>query len=329
MIEASQIKQIAGRAGRYRTAAQAEGPTDDQADGADPDVISPKLPAPSLGLVTTLEEADLPVVRKAMQHDADPIMSAGIFPPTSVLTKFATYFPPSTSFSYIMLRLHELSLLHPRFHLCVLKDQISIADIIQPITNMTTHDRIVFCAAPASAKTKGMHSIIAAFARCVEKNSSGALLEIPQLPLNILDEEIKPDRYYMERLESLHKALILYLWLSYRFAGVFINQAMAFYVKRLVEERIDKMLAEFSSSPAIRERIRKMRMEALRHISELNEPEAGPDEAEAQIETLDEHTVSDEASAQEDSDNAQTDIHDQHVDTTELVTEKHATMTTV
>lgn len=283
VIEAAHIKQIAGRAGRYRTAAQAEGPAGNSLEDIENPKMSWSMPAPNLGLVTTLEEADLPILRKAMQEELDPIMSAGIFPPTSVLLKFATYFSPSTSFSYILLRLHELSLRHPRYHLCVLKDQIAIADTIQPVQSLSIHDRIVFCAAPATVKNTGMPAILAAFARCVGDNSSGALLDIPEIPLDILDEDIRPDRAYMERLESLHKALILYLWLSYRFAGVFINQAMAFHVKRLVEERIDKMLAEYSSSPAIRERIKKMREEALRQISKLNEPVAESDDSSVQM----------------------------------------------
>lgn len=287
IIGAAHLKQIAGRAGRYRTAAQAEGAAGDLDEGSEDSKTLLNMPPPNLGLVTTLEEADLPILQKAMQGELDPIMSAGIFPPTSVLLKFATYFPPSTSFSYILLRLHELSLRHPRYHLCVLKDQIAIADTIQPILKLSIHDRIVFCAAPATVKNMCMRPILAALARCVGDNSSGALLDIPEIPLDILDEDTKPDRSYMEQLESLHKALILYLWLSYRFAGVFVSQAMAFHVKKLVEERIDKMLAEYSSSPAIRDRIRKMREEALRQISKLNEPVVESDDSRIQVEMPD------------------------------------------
>ena len=132
-----------------------------------------------------------------------------------------------------------------------------------------------------------MPSVLGALARCVGDNSSGALLDIPEIPLDILDKPIVANRDYIANLECLHKTLILYLWLSYRFAGVFINQAMAFHTKKLVEERIDKMLAEYSSSPAIRERIRRMRDEALRQISKLNEPVAETDDSGVQIEMPD------------------------------------------
>ena len=287
LIDAATIKQIAGRAGRYRTAAQAEGPAGSLNESVEGSKTSSALPAPSIGLVTTLHPADLPIVCKAMQGEMDPITSAGVMPPTSVLIKFASYFPPSTSFSYILLRLHELSLRHPRYHLCVLKDQIAIADIIQPVQNLSIHDRIVFCAAPASVRDDGMFSVLGAFASCVGDGSSGALLDIPQIPLDVLDEPIEANRDYIANLERLHKTMILYLWLSYRFAGVFINQAMAFHVKKLVEERIDMTLAEYMFSPAIRKRIEKMRNEALRQISELNEPVAESDDSEAQIEMPD------------------------------------------
>lgn len=286
-IEAAHIKQIAGRAGRYRTATQSEGNAGQLKEDRDDSETSLHMPAPNLGLVTTFESADLPILRKAMQSELDPIMSAGIFPPTNVLMRFATYFPPSTSFSYILLRLNELSLRHPRYHLCILKDQIAIADVIQQVPNLSIQDRIIFCAAPVPVRHANMASTLAAFARCVGCNSSGALLDIPEIPLDILDEPIKADREYMARLESLHKALILYLWLSYRFAGVFINQAMAFHVKRLVEERIDKMLVEYSSSPAIRERIKRMREEALCQISKLNEPVVESDDSRVQVEMPD------------------------------------------
>ena len=284
VLETAHLKQIAGRAGRYRTAAQAEGIARVSGDVATP---KEQTPSPSVGLVTTLERDEFSIVQAAMREELEPIMTAGIFPPSNVLMKFATYFPPSTDFSYILLRLQELSLMHPRYHLCALKEQIQIADIIQPVRNLTTRDRIIFCAAPAALRVKGLPDIVAAFARCVGNNTSGALLDIPEINLDILDKKMRIDRDYMSGLEGLHQALILYLWLSYRFAGVFINQAMAFYVKKLVEEKLDKILTEYSSSKAIREGIRKMREKALRHISKLNQPVLEPDDPQARLEMPD------------------------------------------
>lgn len=209
---------------------------------------------------------DFPRIRRAMEAESEPVMSAGIFPPASVLIKFATYFAPGTPFSYILQRLHELSSLHPRYHLCDLKDKIDIADIIEPIKELSIEDRIVFCAAPASIRLPGFGDIVASFAQCVanSKDFSSNLLDIPTIPLEILDKEVAIDRKHLSQLETLHQALILYIWLSYRFAGVFRSQTMAVYVKEMVEERIDKILAQVSYT-------RKQKLKSLRQLAMLEE----------------------------------------------------------
>lgn len=245
-IEIAQIKQIAGRAGRYRTAAQAatsdaDTPPNDSTGVGASSVISP---AKSLGLVTTLDRGDLSVVQSAMESAADPIMSAGLFPPVEVLVRFAAYFPPSTPFSYILLRLFKTSIIHPRFHLCSLNERLKIADIIEPVKGLTISDRVIFCASPANVKDEALQPVLRAFAECVGNKSGGNILEIKALDLELLNMQVTiGSREYLHKLECLHKSLILYLWLSYRFAGVFHTQAMAFHLKTLVEEKIQQALS--------------------------------------------------------------------------------------
>ncbi|KAL8649279.1 MAG: hypothetical protein Q9226_005642 [Calogaya cf. arnoldii] len=253
-IETSQVKQIAGRAGRYRTAAQAAETPIEGSNGLDmskPGMSPDVSPAQTLGLVTTLDRG-LSTIQKAMTSQADPIMSAGIFPPDDVLVRFAAYFPPSTPFSYILTRLHNTSLLHPRFHLCILKDHVKIADAIEPVRNLTISDRIIFCVSPASLKNNDdpLESVLRELAESVANNSGGGVLEIQGLDLELLEMEVTDSsRLFLQKLEALHKALILYIWLSYRFAGVFNTQAMAFYIKSLVEKKIEEVLSRESAKP--------------------------------------------------------------------------------
>ncbi|KAL8678969.1 MAG: hypothetical protein Q9186_004738 [Xanthomendoza sp. 1 TL-2023] len=251
-IEISQIKQIAGRAGRYRTAGQAAETPTDQSSSADAHIsnMSPDVsPAQTLGLVTSLERYELSVIQKAMIAEADPIMSAGIFPPDDIIVRFAAYFPPSTSFSYILTRLHDISLLNSRFHLCVLKDRTRIADAIEPVKNLTVRDRIIFCASPAGTKDTDdpMIGLLRALAECVASNTGGGILDIESIELSLLQEDVAlASRDFLQKLEYLHKALILYIWLSFRFAGVFNTQAMAFYIKSIVEDKIQQVLSQAS-----------------------------------------------------------------------------------
>ena len=54
---------------------------------------------------------------------------------------------------------------------------------------------------------------------------------------------------YLKEAEFLHKAITTYLWLSYRFNGVFISQALAFHVKDLVEVKINQCLENINYDP--------------------------------------------------------------------------------
>lgn len=266
-ISIPHLKQIAGRAGRYRVAPQsqsASGPPNVHDSLPPNENPGASVASGSVGLVTSLEQMDYARVRHAMQTEAEPIMTAGIFPPTAVLTRFAAYFPPGTPFSYILSRLHEISHLHPRYHLCNPRDSTAIADIIEPVQGLTIADRIVFCAAPASHRLPGFCDIVLAFAHCVAHNTGGALLDMVDLKLEILDVKVSAERDYLAGLETVHKALILYIWLSYRFVGVFQNQDMAFYIKGMVEERINEVLAQVSSS-------RKQKIKTLRQLAMLEE----------------------------------------------------------
>ncbi|KAK7928059.1 mitochondrial ATP-dependent RNA helicase [Apiospora marii] len=239
-MSTSELKQIGGRAGRFRTASHAI-----QAGTKDGSPAEPKKG--SVGLVTTLEDADLGSVQEAFNREPEPLETAGIQIPPSVLERFSTYFPPTTAFSYILLRLRDIAKSSRRFHMCGLGEMVEIADLIQPYP-MSVYDRCVFLNAPVALREKNGPEVLQAMARCVSNMDGGHVLDIPELDLELLDFQKETYRdgpaQYLSRLESLHKAITLYLWLSYRYSGVFRSQNLAFHIKALVEEKIDTQLAE-------------------------------------------------------------------------------------
>ncbi|KAJ0117939.1 hypothetical protein J7T55_014389 [Diaporthe amygdali] len=298
-----ELKQIGGRAGRYRTVAQA---TQDPAATPTPPtstenpVLEPKGPKPESGqggLVTTLEEEDLEVVHGSFDGEVEPLKTAGLFPPTFVIERFSSYFPAGTPFSFILLRLRDIARLPSLYHMCNLKDNIDIANILQAYP-LSIHDRCIFLTAPISLKENGMIAVLRALASRVAHNDSGKLLDIKEFNLEILDYTL--DNYpqgravYLKQLEALHKCLTLYLWLSYRYVGIFQSQALAFHVKSMVEERINEYLEKLDYSPeARRERVRQMRKEATRKeriaLKVLSDGE--DDDLEQEQETVGDWTV--------------------------------------
>ncbi|RKF59757.1 ATP-dependent RNA helicase suv3, mitochondrial [Erysiphe neolycopersici] len=259
VMETSEIKQIAGRAGRYKTGKSDvtdERKTllsnDSTLEPSNDDKHDLKAKKSSPGLVTTLNRADFMTIKKCLSVEAPSITKVGISPPSDIVLRFASYFPPSTPFSYILLRLYEISSTVLPFTLCMPREEIAIADLIQPF-DLSSRDRLTFTAAPISTNDPSMAKIIKELASCLSCQSGGKLLDLKSFKLELLDININDhptgSKGYLREAESLHKALTLYLWLSYRFAGVFTSQALAFHIKSLLEAKIDECLARATYSP--------------------------------------------------------------------------------
>ncbi|TGJ85825.1 hypothetical protein E0Z10_g2902 [Xylaria hypoxylon] len=255
-MSVSELKQIGGRAGRYRTANQAirAATLDDQ----------PPKPNPSgPGLVTALEDEDLAIVIQAFNSEPEPMETAGIQPPTSAIERLSTYFPPNTPLSFILLRMRDIAKLSSKFHLCHLKEMLAVADLLQPFP-MSIYDRCVFLNAPVALRDHNGAKVLQAFARCVSRMDGGNLVDLREVELELLDVKYEdwrqPPAEFLRRLEALHKSVTLYLWLSYRFSGVFRSQNLAFHVKELVETKINEYLSGVTQS----DERRKKRKDSIR-----------------------------------------------------------------
>lgn len=244
-LDTSEIKQIAGRAGRYKSSHAAIQEGTFKHDNANPSL--PKRPEPSTGFVTSYHQEDLNVIQTAMRTTAPQIKTAGVFPSEHITSKFASFFPAETPFAYIMLRMKELIKINPQHHMCAMREIVELLDLIQPY-KMTVKDRLTFANAPVALNDPGAAATICEFASCISNQTSGELLNIRTLKLELLDQEAlnycHGMKGYLREAELLHKGLTLYLWLSYRFPSVFRSQALAFHVKGLVEEKIDFCLSQ-------------------------------------------------------------------------------------
>ncbi|KAL2267592.1 hypothetical protein VTJ83DRAFT_4869 [Remersonia thermophila] len=263
-----EIKQIGGRAGRYRTAAQeAKGDT---------------TAAPP-GLVTAMEDEDLHPIRQAFSKNPPAIATAGLFPPSTVIERFHSLFPPRTPTSFVLARLRELSRLSPRFHMCDFTDAMEIAEIIKPY-DLSVADRCVFLNAPVVLRDPKQVVALEAFAKCVAELGSGNLLDFKEIDLEVLDEPTpahpSQQTQHLHRLESLHHTITVYLWLSYRYQGVFQSQALAFKIKEMVEAKISDHLEQLTFVPDV-QRHRRQRMRRLAAKTEEKERSLlGPEEEE-------------------------------------------------
>ncbi|KXG53979.1 uncharacterized protein PGRI_010290 [Penicillium griseofulvum] len=231
-----EIKQIGGRAGRYRPANATESTSEE----------------PNVGLISCLEEVDLPYIQQAMKLEPPPLSAAGIFPPESVFRKFAAYFPPGVPFEYLIKRVLEIAKVNPLFFLCDPSSQLENAEIIDTVKGLPFEDQLKFMVSPMDRKSSGSRDVTGAMADCVAEHLEGRLLDISYLNLEVIEQPVSGSNDYLHDLESLHRAVILYLWLSFRFGGVFTDRTLASHVKELVEERMVRALTEFSANKRLR-----------------------------------------------------------------------------
>lgn len=181
-----------------------------------------------------------------MNSDAEPIRTAGIQPPAYVMERFARLYPPNTPFAYLLIRLHEISRTTGRFHICDLRQAIAIADAIGTVDGLTTTDKLIFVSSPIEPRRYGEIALAKAYARLVAENRGVDITSIKELDLELLQDNYVATRKYLNKLETLHKGVIVWLWLSYRFMGVFVNRELAAHVKGLVEKRIEETLQQMS-----------------------------------------------------------------------------------
>ena len=259
-LSISQLKQIAGRAGRYRTAHQdtKETATAEVHDGQNARLDEYRATA-TVGLVTCLDEGDLSYIQAALRTEAEPIKHAAILPPGDFVDEFASHLPSGIPFEYVLKRLSAISVLHSRYKLCNIRDQLSIARTLEPVKDLSIISRYILAAAPADTKTPTMQRVLQAYGRCVAGMEMATIADIVEIPLEVLERPLTNDRNYLVQLELLHKALVLYLWLSYRFVNVFKDRGMALYAKSLCEEKINRCLLEFSANPQLSARLKMMK----------------------------------------------------------------------
>ena len=261
LLTRPEIKQIGGRAGRYRTARTAATNSDDE--------TATNSAAQRVGYVTCLERADLDNIQQAFVQPVEDITRAILEPPSMLIEQFASYYHPDTPFSFILMRVKAASTLHPLYAMSINRSTMEIADVIQDIP-LSVADRLTVCRTPASLRVAKSVEVLRALAKVISTHGDGNLLSIEEMPLEILDVSMEQFRGttqdYLFALEALHTAVNQYVWLSFRFSSSFPSQTLAMHVKSLVEDRLAETLEHLDFTDAeVRTHRRNRRMHAKKN----------------------------------------------------------------
>ncbi|KAL0019761.1 hypothetical protein WJX79_003104 [Trebouxia sp. C0005] len=185
-VSTSQIKQIAGRAGRRSS-------------------IYPK------GYVGTRAPADLPTVTNALNMPLNKLSTpaAGLFPEFQHLELLAGQVPDD-SFADLLRRFSNEAKLEGTFFFCRQDSVMQIAKLLENVDNLSLEDRFDFCMAPAQIRDSRMAAALLHFAA---RYSSGmpATLDIA------LPDQVPTTAEELRQIEATHQVMSLWIWLSHRF----------------------------------------------------------------------------------------------------------------
>ncbi|KMZ56797.1 ATP-dependent RNA helicase, mitochondrial (SUV3) [Zostera marina] len=180
-VSASQVKQIAGRAGRRGC----------------------RYPD---GLVTTLQSSDLDYLIECLKKPFETIPKMGLFPVFEQVELFAGQYS-NISFPELLDKFRENCRLDGNYFLCDIHHIRKVAQMLEQVPNLTLEERFNFCFAPVNIRNpKAMYHLLNFASRYSEKRPVNFEFDVPK-------SSAQNDSELLD-LEGKHQVLSMYLWLS-------------------------------------------------------------------------------------------------------------------
>ncbi|KAI9452669.1 P-loop containing nucleoside triphosphate hydrolase protein [Russula earlei] len=234
-LEVSQVKQIAGRAGRYGMGTEG-------------------------GVVTTLEPSDLPLLKAAMDTKPESLRHARVgFISTTIMDIFEAL-PPGSTATTVRDALLFCSALPPS--MAVMNPSTKEAEIVRYIDafsqDLTFAERTLMLQCPFPSMDDQCKTIIGQVLNTYQNKlsvdlrkillDSGLLATLEQVLASRQTKKILQNpRQDLASLETLHSVLTVYAWLSLRNSIAFYAYDLAVALKKATQDAMVYCLRSFST----------------------------------------------------------------------------------
>mgnify|MGYP002477060734 CR=1 FL=1 len=229
----SNIKQIGGRAGRYKS----------DSDG------------PSVGYVAATRADILESVKEGLQAPVIPLKTMIVWPPDHIIYKMIEDIEKLDNADLVTL-LTSLSeslqkSTNKLFQLTDLSNRIESIQIIQPISGLSFQDRLVLSNAPCKFHRPTVKSAFYNFCLTIAKQQTCTITNFDFLPFRLIDlKYLNNDEVgSLEVYEDLHQTLQLYSWLSNRWPNYLVGVDTAKTLRDMCELIIFYKLENLEKNP--------------------------------------------------------------------------------
>ncbi|XP_020105346.1 ATP-dependent RNA helicase SUV3, mitochondrial-like isoform X3 [Ananas comosus] len=206
-----EIKQIAGRAGRYGS----------------------KYP---VGEVTCVDADDLPSLHSSLASSSPVLERAGLFPTFDLLSMYSRMHA-TNNFHPILERFLEKAKLSPDYFISDCEEMLKVAAVVDDLP-LGLYDKYLFCLSPADMNDDIAAQGLIQFAENYAKKGIVRLKEI-FTPGTL---RVPKSHNALKELESIHKVLDLYVWLSFRMEDSFPDRELAASQKSICSLLIEEFL---------------------------------------------------------------------------------------
>lgn len=232
-VSISDIKQIAGRAGRFQVAPSTSS-----------NISNNTTENSAGGFVTAMNSKDLDIIRESMETPTPEINKSGLFPSDNLFKFYAQTFTKTRSFDRIIESMEVTTELNRSSFLCGVENMTEIASLFGHINGLSLNERMTLSRAPVKTRIPLAVMAFQGFCKTIANMESMTILDLHDDAFELL---AVPDDYKFKvtdiaEYERLHSVIILYLWLSYRFPLNFRDREGAVELKVLCEEKIDLAL---------------------------------------------------------------------------------------
>ncbi|KAK8935017.1 hypothetical protein KSP39_PZI015133 [Platanthera zijinensis] len=191
-VSASQVKQIAGRAGRRGS-------------------LYPD------GLVTTFVLDDLNYLIECMKQSFTEVTKVGLFPAFEQIELFAAQYSDITFFRLLDM-FRETCRLDGDYFLCQHENVKRVANMLEKVKGLSLQERYNFCFAPVNVRDqKAMYHLLRFAGHYSQHRPVGLAMGVPR-------GSATNDKELLD-LETKHQVLSMYLWLSHQFKKEIFPQA--------------------------------------------------------------------------------------------------------
>lgn len=252
-IETPQVKQIAGRAGRFKVAPSSRDFKNPGSTSTENDATTPATAADyNVGYVSAFHQGTLNYVKQQLALPSVPLNHGIVWPSDTLWAHYMSSFQRGTPFTSIIQRFSK-EVVHQSsdFEVADIENRLSMVGELQKVKGLSVSDQLRISTAPVSSRLPNFEAVIREFCQTVAKSQSKTIFQYEDcLDFTIVSGDLPnplttdPNEYkeLLSATETLHKFVMVWLWMNIRYPTYFVDRESATDLKAVIEERIEDLI---------------------------------------------------------------------------------------